>query len=363
MGSATELGWEHWLDEELDGVLARPVSRRAVLGGLAMGAVGLVVPGLAVPARRASAAATMPRAAAATGLRPYRLAMHVHASFSEGLGSMCASLAEADRTHHDLVFFTDHDFRKQGYRARQSIEFVGPDETEPPMWIWIWHARGEGAPRDPGARPAWVSGGAEHPHVARFAVAAPASGEALQLLDAEDGGIKGTRSNVVGQRITLDVRLDQASPDTWLELRLYLSLYPAIGGQPGGQRVLVYRFGPGPSAPGSARGCGRPPTATSTPAAGSRWRSGPSRTSRPRSPSCPCRATARRPRSTAGRSATSSSPSVPAPATAPPARAPSTTCASRGRSWGRRPTPSRPASSTGTEPSGCSRPASSRVTS
>ena len=42
---------------------------------------------------------------------PTRMAMHVHASFSEGSASMQAHLAEAERTGVDVIWWTEHDHR------------------------------------------------------------------------------------------------------------------------------------------------------------------------------------------------------------------------------------------------------------
>ena len=88
--------------------------RQLLLGGLGAGALGLLLPELGVitdPLGLSTAnAQTTPR-------NRYRLAMHVHSSFSEGVGSMYAALAEARRTNHDLVFFTEHDHRKKGIRT------------------------------------------------------------------------------------------------------------------------------------------------------------------------------------------------------------------------------------------------------
>src|SRR5690348_15517425 len=67
------------------------LSRRRVL----QGAIGLAaVAGLGLP-RRAAAAPLPPRLPSATGLNAYAMAMHLHASASEGTGSMASHLAQA----------------------------------------------------------------------------------------------------------------------------------------------------------------------------------------------------------------------------------------------------------------------------
>jgi hypothetical protein len=214
------------------------LGRRSFLGAMGAGALGVFLP--------ASGLAT-PRAARAQAVLPMQvLAMHVHASFSEGDASMYASLSEAARTGMDLVYFSDHDWRKQALAYRSVVHFTSlTNETELGA-PWVWLSRGDGSvvarsggivttpssPLDP------VAG------ALRVQVTSTASGTGWQLFDADDTPARmNLRANVVGQRLQLEVRMNQLSADAWLELRLRLSYYPPLGGRPAGQRLLIYRFG------------------------------------------------------------------------------------------------------------------------
>ena len=131
------------------------LSRRVFIGGLGVGALGLLIPALGWATtsrelRRSSSSKPFP------GKNPYRLAMHVHSSFSEGVGSMYAQLTEAARTGHDLVFFTEHDWRKKGLdHLRRGIHFSGASEYEDPAGTWMWTNRVEGSPA--ARSQSWVS--------------------------------------------------------------------------------------------------------------------------------------------------------------------------------------------------------------
>jgi hypothetical protein len=242
--------------------------RQLLLGGLGAGALGLLLPELGVitdPLGLTTAnAQTTPR-------NRYRLAMHVHSSFSEGVGSMYAALAEARRTNHDLVFFTEHDHRKKGIRTRRGVHFTGPSEFEDPSGTWNWIGRTEGSPT--ARTQQWVtspSSPVEPGHALRLTVTAPGGGAtAMNGFDANDGSSgKSARCSVADQRIFIDVRVDQPSADAWLELRLHLSYYPDLPGYGRGYRTLSYRFG-------TQTGRSRDP---SNPLRGIVWRAVPSGT-------------------------------------------------------------------------------------
>ena len=147
-------------------------------------------------------------------------------------------LAEAARTDHDLVFFTEHDWRKKGLdHLRRGIHFTGASEFEDPAGTWMWTNRVEGSP--PLGRSQWVSSPSspvEPGHALQVAVTAPANGTAFNLFDGDDSkSSKGVRvQRVRPTALQVDVRADQASANGWFELRLYLSFYPAVGGYPQG---------------------------------------------------------------------------------------------------------------------------------
>ena len=68
-------------------------------------------------------------AAAAGGLEPYSVQMHVHSSFSEGHGSLESHTWESDRVGLDVLWWSDHDWRIRSYRHCAIFDF--DDWTEP----------------------------------------------------------------------------------------------------------------------------------------------------------------------------------------------------------------------------------------
>jgi hypothetical protein len=53
---------------------------------------------------------------------PVSMAMHIHGSFSEGIASMDAHLEQARRNGVDVIWWTDHDFRREAHGYRQAID-------------------------------------------------------------------------------------------------------------------------------------------------------------------------------------------------------------------------------------------------
>src|SRR5262245_21739421 len=98
-----------------------PVTRRQVLHGAASAAVVAGVGGAVAPR-------VVHAAQAARGEIPILMAMHIHASFSEGIGSMQAHLAEAERIGVDVIWWTEHDHRMVARGYLTDVHFSGPVE-------------------------------------------------------------------------------------------------------------------------------------------------------------------------------------------------------------------------------------------
>src|ERR671912_2590682 len=77
-------------------------------------------------------------------------AMHLHASASEGEGSMHSHLVEAARHGYDVAWFTEHDWRRRRLLFRRTYSFV-PDEMQ---FGGAWRLRR----RDPGGLTAGSGG-------------------------------------------------------------------------------------------------------------------------------------------------------------------------------------------------------------
>ena len=97
------------------------LSRRRLLQGMvALAAVA----GLGGGPTSAAAAPLPPRASNLAGQNAYAMAMHLHASASEGAGSVGSQLAQAALNGFDVAWFTDHDWRRHRLLFRQSYSFI-----------------------------------------------------------------------------------------------------------------------------------------------------------------------------------------------------------------------------------------------
>lgn len=227
---------------------ARPsggaVSRRAVLRGAGVAATAALLPWAGSAARPALAGA-------APADRLVRMALHVHASFSEGLGSMGSQLQCARDNAVDVVWFTEHDWRmaQHSYRTHVSFDGLVREDEFGRSWIWQPSVTGKPAaysggivtspvsPRDPSTTPGAL----------RVAATASATGVGDGYLYYAQSGKsrQNDNGNVTGTQLALEVFAQQTGPDAWGVLRVLLSNHPASGGRPAGQYVIEYRFGAG----------------------------------------------------------------------------------------------------------------------
>ncbi|WBB76419.1 hypothetical protein O7602_13170 [Micromonospora sp. WMMD1128] len=208
------------------------LDRRSVLAAVG----GLAVAGVGVPL---GLAATRDRPQpAARARRPISMAMHLHASFSEGVASYAAHLDQARRNAVDVLWWTDHDFRVAAHDHRRVVHFDGPEELEGGL-AWTWRPTTEGRLSD---------------SAADF-VAAPDApdgpGRALRLTAAGAGthwyagkAWNWTHTgNISDTTLHLDVRPEATGPHVTLTVEIALSHHPAGPDRPAGQLVLRYRLG------------------------------------------------------------------------------------------------------------------------
>ena len=226
------------------------ISRRDLLrttGTLA--AAGLVAPWLDLGARPAGAAA----------LRAVPMAMHVHASFSEGRASMESQLAQAAANGVEVLWWTEHDWRMSAYGYRRVVHFDAMTEEEDGMaWTWVPTPSGAltGASGGIVATPASPLD-PNPPASLRVAGTGTGASFSTNLYRADDGPANANgRASLAGQRLQIEVFPQRVGPDAFCEIRIDTSNRPAREGRPGGQYVLSYRLG-GPDAPGTRRASGR----------------------------------------------------------------------------------------------------------
>ncbi|MCW3813964.1 hypothetical protein ONA91_05785 [Micromonospora sp. DR5-3] len=211
------------------------LDRRSLL----LAASGLAVAGVGVPVGLAATSATTP-GSPSRGRRPISMAMHIHASFSEGIASYAAHLDQGRRNDVDVIWWTDHDFRVAAHDHRRTVHFDGVEEAEGGL-AWTWQASTEGG---------LTASAADH-------VDRPRSpddpGRALRLTATGDGILwyagkawNWTHTgNISDTTLHLDVLPEASGPQAALIVEIALSHHPAGPGRPAGQLVLRYRISAG----------------------------------------------------------------------------------------------------------------------
>jgi hypothetical protein len=200
-------------------------SRRHFLTSAGAAAGGLLVP---VPAVR-SQLASAPGAPDIAGSRSLKAAMHVHASWSEGVGSWEAQFAQAASTGFDLLYLTDHDFRAMAMSYLTSLTGV------------TMVASSIGAL----AQKATTSTNGALRLLAESS--APAAGASVTLaVQPKPDAVNRLRTSIAGLSIRHTVTSATLTNAAKYEVLLTLSYHPAATGRPAGQYQLVYRFGGAP---------------------------------------------------------------------------------------------------------------------
>jgi hypothetical protein len=173
------------------------------------------------------------------------MAMHIHASLSEGTASMAAHLDQATRFGVDVLWWTDHDFRMSAHGHTTAVGFDGPAEGTGTT-LWQWRQALEGGPQVAAAE--YVA----DPH------SPEETGGALRLTAGTGGEgfaglwLTGVAWNTVystsffDTTLTLDVLVETLDEDAMFAVEITSSHHPATGGRPAGQYRLRYLLGPAP---------------------------------------------------------------------------------------------------------------------
>lgn len=184
-------------------------------------------------------------------LRPYCMALHLHACYSEGPGSMEAQLAQATRSGVDVVWWTEHDQRMTAHGYREWVHFDGMTETENDQ-AWSWAPKSSGKPSQ--TRNDFVTDVASPRDASRpgsLLLGVTSSGDPSRHELLAQSAQYLYRTSLDGQTIELDVRPEAVSADAFVALEITTSYRPARAGRPAGVYVLSYRIGGGRT-PGSA---------------------------------------------------------------------------------------------------------------
>ncbi len=224
------------------------LSRRQVLSGfVALAALpGCARPG--VTGRPQAASVAQAGVASVTGLKPRIMAMHLHASTSEGQGSVRSQLHQAAVHGYDVAWFTEHDWRRRRLLYRSAYSFVPGEISHGAAWE-LEKGPEEGAlVRDSGgmqvSSPVSPADPAEPKASLRIrATSAGADWAAVTYrIDARGGSRTNFRSRIAGRLERVDVLPIASGPDSWGEVRLSLSHHPSTGGRPEGVYGLRYRL-------------------------------------------------------------------------------------------------------------------------
>jgi hypothetical protein len=228
-------------------VTTHDVSRRRLLQGMA--ALAGATAGLSActsPAR--SGAPALPRRASnGGGLNAYVMGLHLHASTSEGTGSVRSHLAQAAATGFDVAWFTEHDWRRRRLLYRPSFSF---DDAAVHGGTWTLPAlpvQGS-ADRDSGgqvvAAPVSPNDPSPTARSLRLRVTGTAATPAVvgNRISSEHTSRGNYRSRIAGRTLSIDVLPSATGPDAWGEVACQLSHHPGAGDRPTGICSLVYRL-------------------------------------------------------------------------------------------------------------------------
>ncbi len=229
------------------GPLQRDVTRRRMLQGVVGLAALAGLSGLGGSSRRAFAA--LPdRALNSAGLTAYTLAMHLHASASEGAGSIRSQLAQAALHGFDVAWFADHDWRRHRLLFRRSYSFT-LNETQ---FGGTWNvpkiagtgslATGSGgvlvttpvSPNDPTTPKGSLR--------LRATSTGSAAASVRHRINAEGSSRANFRARIAGRTVAVDVLPSTSGADAWGEVLFRLSHQPGAGNRPTGVGSLLYRL-------------------------------------------------------------------------------------------------------------------------
>ncbi|MGZ4507016.1 MAG: hypothetical protein ACXVX0_07160 [Blastococcus sp.] len=220
------------------------LSRRRVLQGM----VALAALAGVGNARPASAAPLPPRSPNLAGLNAYVLGMHLHASASEGTGSMRTQLAQAATNGFDVAWFTEHDWRRRRLLFRPAYHFLAKDVADGGAWTLKKLANVGSLTSASGGQLVTTTASPNDTASSKGSLrlratsTGAAQGTARQQINA-DGSSRGNfRSRISGRTVSVDVYPTAGGPNAWAEVLLTLSRQLGVGTRPTGVLSLLYRL-------------------------------------------------------------------------------------------------------------------------
>jgi hypothetical protein len=219
------------------------LSRRSLLAGAA-GAAGVAVAGL-LPAQWLTPRTA--EAAAAAGVQPLSMAMHIHSSFSEQTASMESHLFQAAKNAVDVIWWTDHDFRMQGIAYKNVVHFTSLTNEQTDGAPWQWERQNTGSLTAASGGSIVSSPASPNDPVAgsSLQVSAQSAGtgtSAVRFFAQDHPAGFNYRRSTYGLTLNLDVFPASVANGGYLELLIGSSYHQAKGGRPAGIYSLSYRF-------------------------------------------------------------------------------------------------------------------------
>jgi hypothetical protein len=227
------------------------VSRRGLLQGMvSLAALAACSPERTGPARSRATATPSPlpsRAPSVDALTAYALAMHLHASTSEGVGSVRSHLAQAAANGYDVAWFTEHDWRRRRLLYRRTYSFT-PDEAQFGGTWTLESVPAEGTP-DSGSGASFVAApvSPDDPGAPRGSLHVHVTGSGAPATVGRRVRTEGTsranfRSRIAGRTVAVDVLPAGTGPGAWGEVLFGLSHHPAAHGRPDAVHSVLYRL-------------------------------------------------------------------------------------------------------------------------
>jgi hypothetical protein len=197
-------------------------SRRQVLEAAGTATAAVMVPHwLSVPGNAAAGAP-----GSLIGGKALRVAMHVHASWSEGHASWHAQFDQATTNAIDVLYLTDHEHRAMAFGYATSLSGLP----------WDVSSTGSFA-----QKAATSSGGAVRLLAESSSATSPAA--VTMQVKADTAARNRLRTSIAGTTITQRISSAALTNGATYEVVVALSYHPATAGRPGGQYQLIYRFG------------------------------------------------------------------------------------------------------------------------
>jgi hypothetical protein len=229
--------------EPSSGFLARLSRRRVLQGAVAVAALAGLAPG-----RSATAAPLAAGATNADGLTARALAMHLHASASEGVGSVRSQLAQAALNGFDVAWFTDHDWRRHRLLFRRTYSFTANEGQFGGTWN-VPRMAGVGSLTSTSGgtlvtSPVTPTDTATRKGSLRMRATSTGSARATarNRIAAEGSSRANFRGRIAGRTVVVDVLPSRSGPNAWGEVQFRLSHHPGSGTRPTGVLTLTYRL-------------------------------------------------------------------------------------------------------------------------